>query len=123
MRRLDPRLGGVTTSVYDSLRRLTKREFGGSGQTPLRVDFTDTARGQLDTITSYSDLAGATKVGSTTFTYDAGQRITRLEHRNGSGSLLANYTYTYDAASRLFTQTERLSPMSALVHRSDCSDS
>jgi hypothetical protein len=45
-------------------------------------------------VSRYSDLAGTTLVGSTSYTYDAGQRLTRLEHRNGSGNLLANYTST-----------------------------
>ena len=33
-------------------------QFGGSGQTPLREDFTYTARDQVASQTRYSDLAG-----------------------------------------------------------------
>src|SRR5262249_21230090 len=36
--------GGMTSSAYDAAHRLTLREFGGSGQTPLRVDIGYTAR-------------------------------------------------------------------------------
>ena len=58
-------LGGVTTSTYDAADRLTQRAFGGSGQTPLRMDVTWTDRDQLASLTRYRDLAGTQKVGST----------------------------------------------------------
>src|SRR5262249_34808719 len=48
--------GGVTTSVYDALDRLTSRRFGGAGLTPLRFDQAYDARGDLTTVTRYSDL-------------------------------------------------------------------
>src|SRR5262249_51356151 len=32
--------GGVLMSVYDQLNRLTSRQFGGTSQTPLRIDLT-----------------------------------------------------------------------------------
>jgi YD repeat-containing protein len=94
-------LSGVTTSTYNAVNLLSKREFGGSGLTPLRADLTYTDRNQLATVSRYSDLAGSTLVGSTTFTYDASKRLTNLQHRNGGGSLLANFTYTYDLGNRL----------------------
>src|SRR5262249_11718143 len=64
-----------------------------------------TNRDQVATEIRYSDLTGTNKIGSTTYTYDAAARVTNLQHRNSSGSLLANYTYTYDLASRVSTQT------------------
>jgi RHS repeat-associated protein len=97
--------GGTLTSVYDPLNRLSTREFGGTSQTPLRIDVTYTAQDQIATETRYSDLAGSNKIGSTTYTYDALGEITNLQHRNGSGTLLANYTYTYDLGSRLTSET------------------
>src|SRR5207244_11167911 len=51
-----------------------------------------------------TDLAGTNKIGSTTMTYDAVGRLTNLQHFNGSMTILANYTYTYDLASRLTTE-------------------
>jgi YD repeat-containing protein len=45
-------LGGVQTSTYDANNNLTERQFGGSGQTPLRVDLAYTALNQVGTITS-----------------------------------------------------------------------
>src|SRR5262249_27000910 len=92
--------GGVTTSVYNAVNLLTSRQFGGSGQTPLRIDLTYTAANQLATATRYSDLSATTKVGDSAYTYDAAGRLTHLQHKDGSGASLANYTYTYDAASR-----------------------
>jgi YD repeat-containing protein len=103
--RRDDSSGGVLTSVYDAANRLTSRRFGGSGQTPLRIDFTYTGRHERATETRYSDLAGTQSVGSATYSYDAVGRLTNLQHRTGGGSLLANYTYTYDAASRLLPET------------------
>jgi RHS repeat-associated protein len=97
--------GGVTTSLYDTAGRLTTREFGGAGQTPLRFDTTYTNRDQVAVVTRYSDLAGTTKVGESDYTYDGVGRVTNLQHKNGTGGLLANYTYTYDSASRLTSDT------------------
>ena len=44
--------------------------FGGDGQTPLREDFTYTAETRWPQ-TRYSDLAGTTTIGYSTFSYDA----------------------------------------------------
>src|SRR5438034_9397644 len=82
-------LGGTTTSIYDAAHRLTTREFGGSGQTPLRLDLTYTATDLIATETRYTDLAGTNKIGSTTMTYDAVGRLTNLQHYNGSMTILA----------------------------------
>src|SRR5439155_5158482 len=58
------------------------------------------------TETRYSDLTGTNKIGSTTYSYDGVGRTTNLQHRNATGSLLANFTYTYDLASRVSTKTD-----------------
>jgi RHS repeat-associated protein len=102
---LQDSLGGTTTSIYDVANRLTTREFGGSGQTPLRINMSYTVRNQLATETRYSDLAGTQTVGYSTLTYDAESRLINLDHQNGSGTNLANYTYGYDLADRLTTET------------------
>src|SRR5207249_11984232 len=75
------------------------------GTNPPREDPPYTNRDHIATETRYSDLNGNTKVGSTTYTYDAVGRVSNLQHRNSAGSLLANYTYTYDLASRVTTET------------------
>src|SRR5262249_43891512 len=103
-KQLQDNFGGVLTSIYDPANRPTTREFGGAGQTPLREDLTYTPRDQIATEIRYSDLNGNSKIGSTTMAYDPVGRLTSLQHFNGSGSSLANYTYTYDLASRLTTE-------------------
>jgi RHS repeat-associated protein len=94
-------LNGVLTSVYNAANLLTTREFGGAGQTPLRIDLAYTPRNQLSTINRWSDLAGTQAVGSSSYAYDGLGRVTNIQHANASGSNLANYTYMYDLASRL----------------------
>ncbi len=97
--------GATTTRTYDVLNRVTTMQFGGSGQTTLREDFTYTVRDQVASQTRYSDLAGTTEIGSSSFTYDSVGRLTNLQHLNGAGSNLANYTNTYDLASRITAET------------------
>jgi RHS repeat-associated protein len=96
--------GGVLTSVYDAANRLTSQQFGGSGQTPTRIDEAYSARNQVTTITRYSDLAGSHKVGETDYSYDPAMRVTNIVDKNGAGGILANYTYTYDLASRVTSE-------------------
>jgi RHS repeat-associated protein len=93
--------GGITTRTYDALNRMTTIQFGGVGQTPLREDMTYTPRDQVATQSRYSDLAGSNLIGSSALTYDAVARLTNLQHENGSGANIANYTNTYDLASRI----------------------
>jgi RHS repeat-associated protein len=44
-------------------------------------------------------------VGSSSFNYDALQRLTGITHSNGAGSTLANYSYNYNLASFLNSET------------------
>jgi RHS repeat-associated protein len=100
----DP-LGGVTTSVYDAANRLTTREFGGTGQTPLRVDLSYDNRNDLTGVTRYSDLAGTQVVGTTSYSYDDASRVTAIVNKNASSATLSYYDYSYDAADRVTSQT------------------
>src|SRR5262249_26219371 len=88
--------GGTTTTGYNAAGRLTSRLFGGAGLTPLRFDTSYTPRDQEEVVTRYSDLAGTTKVGETTYAYDDAGRTNRILHKSGSGAALVNFTYTYD---------------------------
>ena len=74
-------LNGVTTSVYDAAGRLTTREFGGSGQTPLRMDLSYDNANDMTGLTRYSDLNGTNLVGTTSYSYDAAGRSTALSAR------------------------------------------
>ena len=51
---------------------------GPKKQITLRVDPDWSTRGELLGVTRYSDLAGATKVGSTSHTYDAAEHLTAI---------------------------------------------
>jgi RHS repeat-associated protein len=105
-------LGGQVTSIYDPDNRLKTREFGGTGQTPLRLDITYTPRGQVATETRYKDLAGTQKVGYSVFTYDTAGNLTHLQHQNGTAGVLADYAYSYDAADTLSSETDNGTPIS-----------
>src|SRR5207244_292986 len=95
---------GVQTWAYDNGDRVTSTQFGGSGLTPLRADFTWSSRDELTGISRYSDLAGSTLVGSTSFAYDDASRVTSITHRNASGTNLSLYTYSYDVADRVTSE-------------------
>jgi RHS repeat-associated protein len=100
--------GGVTSSTYDALDRLTSRQFSGTGQTSLRVDLTYTSVDRFASInrSQGNGSGGWTSVVTSSYTYDALQRIVTLQHQNSSGATLANYVYTYDANSRLISETD-----------------
>jgi RHS repeat-associated protein len=97
----------TNTSFYDVLRRLTSRRFGGAGQTPLRVDVTYNVWDEIATEKRYTDLSGNTLVGLSSYAYDALHRMAYLQQQDGSSNVLANYTYTYDAASRLTVENSK----------------
>jgi RHS repeat-associated protein len=99
-------LGGVTTTTYSALNQPVTRLFGGAGQTPMRIDQSYKADGQIGSIDRFTDLLGTTGVAKTSFTYDTAGRLANLHHREHDGDNIANYTYTYDNHSRL-TQIER----------------
>ena len=98
-------LGATTTRVYNALNRTTTLMFGGVGQTPLREDFTYTAPNQVASQTHYSNLAGTATIGYSTYGYNAVARLTALQHQNGVGGNIANYTNTYNLASRITSET------------------
>jgi len=95
--------GGVATSVYNAVNLLSSRQFS-DGTTPVRFDLSYTARNQVASLTRYADLAGTTKVGESDYSYDTVGRLTNLQHKNGSGTVQSNTTYTYDLGSRLTVQ-------------------
>jgi RHS repeat-associated protein len=97
--------GGTQTSVYDAAERLTSQQLAGIGTPELRADLGYDSANNLTGITRYSDLAGTTQIGATTTTYDTANRVTEIDHADGSGTPLATYTYAYDNGSNLQTQT------------------
>jgi RHS repeat-associated protein len=57
-------------------------------------------------LTRYSDLAGHNTVGSSGYSFDQADRVTNIQNKGPTGTVLANYTYAWDAASRLTQKTE-----------------
>ena len=97
-------LGGATTYVYDADNELTSEQFGGTGQVPLRIDMSYDSDGEVLTETRFSDLAGTQVVVNSNDTYNADGEITSLVDRNGSGTVVASFTYTYDLDNRVLTE-------------------
>ena len=97
-------LGGVTTYLYDADNELVSEQFGGTGQTPLRIDLTYDADGEILTETRYSDLAGTQVVVTTSYTYNGDGEVTSIVDEDGSGNPVADFTYTYDPDSLVTTE-------------------
>ena len=98
-------LGGVTTYLYDADNELVSEQFGGAGQTPLRIDLTYDADGEILTETRYSNLAGTQVVGTTSYTYDGDGEVTSIVDKDGSGNTLADFTYTYNLGGLVTSET------------------
>ncbi|RCS50455.1 hypothetical protein DTL42_11260 [Bremerella cremea] len=56
---------------------------------------------QFTSISRYADLAGTELVATSTYGYDAADRLTSLTHADSSSSTLAGYTWGYDEGNRL----------------------
>jgi RHS repeat-associated protein len=98
--------GGYTTVTFDANNRQLSQQTAGNGVSAMRFDYAYDARGMTTNLTRYSDLAGNNVVGTTAYLYDAAGNETNLKSTSGTGSVLANYTYTYDAANRLASKVE-----------------
>jgi hypothetical protein len=95
---------------YDGLSRLTSiTQDNQTSGTPnaladKRVDFAYNALGQWTSIDRFQNLTAAYPALRTLFSYDAGNRLNSIEHRHAtspsSSTLLAQYAYSYDNASR-----------------------
>ncbi len=96
-------LGGTQTMVYDADNRQTTVEFSGNSQT-LNEGIVYNANGQASSVSRYSNVAGTSLVGSTSYTYDADNQVTNIHHLNSAGSNITNITYTHDAAGEITTQ-------------------
>jgi RHS repeat-associated protein len=97
---------GTETSTYNTANQLQSRVFAGIGTTAVRIDETYRGNSQLSTLTRSSNTVGTTVVGSTTYLYDAANRVTAINHYNGSGTALATYAYSYDHAGRLTSEVD-----------------
>src|SRR5205807_8291 len=77
----------------------------GSSLSPLRADFTWSNRDELLTATRFSDLAGTTLVGTTTYGWDDASRLTGITNKNASAATLSYHNYALDAAGRVTSES------------------
>jgi len=89
--------GGVTTTTYDLLGRVT----GTSGARTYPVSYGFDGFGQLQTMTTWKDFAGQNGAAATTWTREPATGLL-LAKTDAAGKAV---TYTYDAAGRLLTRT------------------
>jgi RHS repeat-associated protein len=97
--------GGLLTNTYNAVGELSRRQFTGNGGT-LREDLNYTARGELESLWRYSDLAGSTVVGRTLNEYDPTGRLSNRKQTDGPGFTIWEGTYTYDLADRITAKIE-----------------
>jgi YD repeat-containing protein len=94
----------LNSYTYDNLNRLTRVDQTGNGGHTVankRVDFAYNAAGQFTSIARQAKPSSTwNEVATSTFTYDTLNRLTALDHKNGSTDI-ANYDWTYDAMNRV----------------------
>ncbi len=101
-------IGGVNdfknTYQYDALQRLTDNvqqgQSGGNAVTAKHLTFTYNVLSQRTNIARYQSTGTTNAVATTDYTYDTGNRLASITHKQG-GTTLAGYTYGFDNASRL----------------------
>ena len=97
--------GQVVTDTYDAANRLTMMLDWDDGQTQYEYD----KAGRVLTITLPNGIV-------TSQTYDAAGRLIQIEHADGSGKLLARYTYRLnDVGSRVAVTEEVRYPVEGMV--------
>ena len=97
---------GKEDSTYDAENRLTRRVYyQGTSTEVIAVQEAYDALDELTTLNRYYGSRPEQSAGSTNYGYDDDLRLTNLQHVNGGGTSIANYTYTYDAASNVQTET------------------
>ena len=101
--------GGAWTSTFDDAHRLVSRTLE-AGSLAARVELDYDARDERTELRRYSDAAGTTLVGSTTYTQDPGRRLAELLNKDGSGAALVDYDNTYDDGNRITQESRNSAP-------------
>src|SRR5207247_5839904 len=99
--------GGTQTNVFDIADRLQSRRFV-VGTSQARIDISYTPASEISTLTRYSDTAGTQQVGTTQDFYDALGNMTESKHKNASGTVLEDFTYSIDNAGRVNFETDTI---------------
>lgn len=85
------------------MTRVDQQSNGGNSVAEKRVDFSYNALGQFTTIARYKDIDGGStnEVATSSFSYDALDRLTDLAHKKGGSNLFTPYSWTFDYLSRV----------------------
>ncbi len=98
-------LGGTLSSTYDSDNYLTRRTYTGLGPSE-RFDFINNKEGWNTTLTSYSDLAGATLVATSKYGYDGAGNVTSVLSSDHTGATIDQFTYALDGNGNVTSETD-----------------
>jgi len=82
-----------------------QRTFTGTGLPDPRLDLSYDLAGYLTGISRYTDAAGTMLVGRRPWPIALLVRRPAIVHRDGSGTLLAEFVSTYDLAGQLASET------------------
>ncbi len=96
---------GTIMTLHDGGDRLTSANLTTSGGGEAQVTLSYNSTNGMVATESRSNGSG-TAEGSTSYLYDAANRVTGIYHFYASGTGLASFLYTYDAASRISSVTE-----------------
>ena len=95
---------GSTAYAYDTLERVQSITQTIGGTNTRSASYTYYDDNQVHTVQRYNGAVGVNPVATSTYTYDSEiGRLTGLVHTNATGSTLAQYDYTYDAAGQMTT--------------------
>ncbi len=95
------RSGVNVPAMYDRENRLTSLTWTGVQPAPAGVSFLRDRRGYVTEIDLHDDLGNPAPAVRSLSEYDSAARLTGLGHLDGSGSTLAGYEYSYEAADLL----------------------
>lgn len=90
--------GTVETRSYDAAGRVDLLTHASSGATLLQLDY------ERDLVGNITGIASP-EAGTATYSYDALDRLVTERHVDGSGTVLADRSYTYDAVGNRVGET------------------
>ena len=96
---------GVTVdSTFDARNLVESTTWSGGGIDDARVDYARDGRGLVTGVSRFNDLSGMNLVSQTNSVFDALGRITQISHLTSTGSVLADYEFSFDAAGQMVQQ-------------------
>jgi RHS repeat-associated protein len=111
--------GGSTTYTFDAADRVTAVQFSNAGEA-MSLTLSYDARNEItgQTRTMYPNGTPAV-IGTASYSYDTGGRVTNITDLNGGGALVDSFNYTYDAANRVSTASSTTGPMWTYTYDAD----